>query len=157
MPDSSYFGDSFVVKMPSAALGNVNAPTFSGISSLVADDDGSLVAGWAAATGSAQAPISYAVYVAFGSVSAGALFVDANIIGRFDGLSARFYTLPDNTTFLNKDETYTVGVRAVSANGISETNTVIDTEVCLGVNLNDLELDVTAIKKLAKTILGNVV
>jgi len=93
----------------------------------------------------------------FGSVSAGALFVDANIIGRVDGLSARFYTLSDNTTFLNKDETYTVGVRAVSANGISETNTVIDTEVCLGVNLNDLELDVTAIKKLAKTILGNVV
>lgn len=157
MPNSSYFGDDFSVLMPSAALGNVNAPTFSGLSSLVANNDGSLTAGWSAATGSAQTPISYVVYVSLGSVSAGALFVDANIIGRFDTLSVRFYTLPDSNDFLTKGETYTVGVRAISANGISETNTTIDTEVCLGVSLNDVEVDVEAIKKLAKTILGNVV
>jgi len=164
MPNSQYFGDNFVVKMPSAALGNVTAPTFSGLSSSSANIDSSINIAWSAATGSAQSPVRYQEYIAEGSVSAGTLFVGGNLLRDTYGLSDIIYRLP-NGDYLSKGVTYTVGVRAVSANGIAETNTVIDTVVCSGVSvyniptnpLLDDDARIDDIKKLAKTILGNVV
>ncbi len=119
------------------AVQNTNAPVFSGISTLVANSDGSFTAGWSVATGSAQNPIRYQVYIALGTVSAAALFVSGNIVYSVPGTSVLITTL-SNQTYLTKGQDYTVGVRAISANNISETNTAVLTETMTGMNLSSV-------------------
>lgn len=136
------------------SIQNTNAPVFSGIQSTSANNDSSLNASWNAATGSAQAPIRYAVYIMIGSVSAAALFINGNKIGEFSGLTAKIYALA-NGSFLLKNQIYTLGVRALSGNSISETNTVILTDTCIGVSVLDVPSLVWDQLKSAHSISGS--
>ncbi len=155
MPNpSTYFKGKFANLMPTAAIGNTNAPVFSGISGLVANTDASLTYSWGSVTGSAQTPVRFQMFIAAGSVSAAALFVTGNRLRDAYGSSSTVYMLADGS-FLTKGVTYTAGVRAVSANGISETNTAILTAAVTGVSVNTLPSLVWDELKLAHTIAGS--
>lgn len=123
----SYAGAIAVKKFGTTAQTNTTPPTFGGITSATASTDGSILAAWSLATGSAATPIRYVVYCALGaSVPAASLFVGANIVGeaRSTWTSLRFFQLGDQSTYLVNGQSYTVGVRAFSAVNVFETNTV---------------------------------
>lgn len=122
-----YLATELIKKFPSSVVQNITPPTFAGVTSVVANSDGSLTANWAAASGAAAMPIRYKVYAALGaSVPAASLFVAANIVAEASSLwtKANFFQLGDQTTYFVNGQAYTVGVRAFSAENISETNTV---------------------------------
>jgi hypothetical protein len=122
------------------AVANTVAPTFSGISSVTANSDGSFTLGWSAATGSAAAPIRYRMYAALGSVSAAALFVNSNwVTTTKSGVTGgNVFQLGDQVTFFMNGQTYTFGVRAVSSENVAETNTAILTATSTGVSYSNI-------------------
>jgi hypothetical protein len=127
MAYSQYFAGQQSQLVPNASIVNAIAPTFSGVSSAVAQTDGSILAGWSlpVANGAAT-PIRVVVYIALGaSVSPSTLFTGPNAVGqgKSTDTSMRIYQLGDRSTFLTKGQTYTIGARAFSALSINETNT----------------------------------
>jgi hypothetical protein len=112
-----------------ACVTDLTPPTFSGISGLSVNPDGSMTASWSAATDSTP-QIRYEVYVQ-GSTATG-LFNLANIQQIVTTTSARIFTLP-NLTYLQNGVTYYVGVRAVDGVGNRETNTASQNAVSTGV------------------------
>lgn len=138
-PSSYFLGSSIVQKPAPASVPSTTPPVFAGIVSATPDNDGSIVASWAAGT-AANPPISYQVYIAFGSVSAGVLFNASNLteIVPSGVLSARIFTLKDQQTYLLKDQVYTLGVRAVDAYGNTETNIAISTAISTGVDVTPI-------------------
>ena len=106
---------------------NTTAPTFSGISSVTPNNDGSFTLTWSAATGAFATPVEYDIFVALGSVSAASLFVSGNNVStsQNNATSANVFTLANLATYFVNGQIYTFGVRAVSATNISDTNIAI--------------------------------
>ena len=101
-------------------------PTFAGITGATPNSDGSITVNYALAS-STKTPIDYHVYIALGNVSAGALFMPTNQAihippGKTTG---RVFFLADQTTYLVKDQVYTVGVRSNDVYGFEDSNTAI--------------------------------
>lgn len=122
-----------VQKLPSACVIDLTAPTFAGIATAVPHTDGTIKATWALGTDSTP-PIEYLVYIALGSVSAATLFQSTNLyaIAPSGSTSLDVYKLGDNVTYLIKDLTYTLGVRAKDGVGNIETNVAVLTAVATG-------------------------
>lgn len=130
-----------------ACLADITPPTFSGISALSANTDGSLLASWGLAT-DGTGPVEYDVFIQ--EDTATALFTSANIVLSTFALSTRIYTTPD-TLPLAPEVLYFVGVRARDRVGNQETNTVSMSAATAGVSLTAL---VQAIQTLAKSQSG---
>lgn len=115
-----------------ACLVDSTPPTFAGIAGATPENSGSIEAQWALASDS-NPPISYEVYIALGAVSAGVLFQPSNLvdIAPNGSTSKKVFTLGDGTTFLVKNQVYTLGVRARDALGNVEFNTVIQTATAI--------------------------
>jgi hypothetical protein len=110
-------------KLPNASLTNNTAPTFAGIVSVTPENSGAFTVTWGAASGAFVTPADYDIYVALGTVLPAALFVSSNIVDSVKTLTAKIFTLADQTTYFVNGLTYTFGVRARSAYNIQETNT----------------------------------
>jgi hypothetical protein len=92
--------------------------------------DGDITVEWTAATGTAESPIRYRIYVAIGAVSAASLFVSQNAGFVVESQTqARLFTLGDGQTVFTEGQQYTFGVRAVSSVGVSEENVQVITIV----------------------------
>ena len=127
MSYAQYFNGLFEQLPSNNSVANITAPTFAGVSSVTANNDGSVTINWALATGSAATPIRYKVYIALGaSVPAATLFVGTNIAQEAQSTAtfANVFQLGDRATYLVNGQAYTVGVRAFSATNVTETNTV---------------------------------
>lgn len=94
-------------------------PTFSGITSLTQNLDGSLQADWSAAS-DISLPIHYEIYIQ--AETATGLFTTSPMLA--GNTSKRIATLSDETTILQPNTTYYVGVRAVDGVGNRDTNSV---------------------------------
>lgn len=129
MAESQYFGGLFVQSTSNACVVDLVPPTFSGISGLISNANGSLTASWATGSDS-SGPISYEVYVQLSTATG--LFNLSNIATIVRGTSAVLYTLPNGNTF-DDDQTYYVGVRAIDGLGNRETNSVSLNAVSTGV------------------------
>jgi hypothetical protein len=118
----------------SSVTANTIAPTFSGISSVTPFNDGSFGITWLPAYGISASPTEYRVYVAYGSVTAASLFVNANwvLTTKQSATTATVFQLGDGITYFSNGNTYTFGVRAVSSQNVSETNAVIATSTAIG-------------------------
>jgi hypothetical protein len=160
-----YLANSAQKKFTSSVTANTTAPTFSGISSVTPRTDGSFAITWSAATGTSALPIEYRMYVALGSVSAASLFVNANWTSttKQSVISGNVFQLGDGSTYFVNGQIYTFGVRAVSSQNVSDTNTVISTSTAiasgnlasvfqtlvndLSTEITNLNSDLSAIKK----------
>lgn len=129
------FSNSATQKLPQACIVDLTAPTFAGIATLVANANGSLTAGWLAATEAVSNPVSYEVYIQ--AASATGLFNVANIAQISRTLSATIFAL-SNGQVLQQGVTYFVGVRAVDAIGNRDSNLVSLSRVSNGVLTSDL-------------------
>ena len=120
---AQYFDGNFDQTTSGACVIVNTPPTFSGISSLIANSDGSLTASWSAATGVAVNPVKYNIYIASGVVVPASLFLNSNLLPMSaTTTSARLY-VDASQTVLIAGQTYTVGVRAVDAVGNEDGNT----------------------------------
>lgn len=128
------FAGLFVQSTAQACLVDLTPPTFAGITSVVAQLNGSLLGSWSSATDS-TAPISYEVYIQ--PTTATGLFSISNVTQIVRGTSARIYTLADGTR-LQKDVTYFVGVRAIDAVLNRDSNLISMSAVSSGVLDDDL-------------------
>lgn len=108
-----------------AAINNIVAPTFAGITSVVANLDSTFSVSWSPATGGAATPINYEVYIALGNVSAGTLFQASNMAKVVQNNTTKIFMLADGVTYFVRGQVYTLGVRARSASGIQDSNTAI--------------------------------
>jgi hypothetical protein len=117
----------------SSVTANTIAPTFSGIASVTPKNDGSFTITWSAATGSPALPVEYRMYVALGSVSAGSLFVNSNWVSttKQTVVTGNVFQLGDGLTYFTNGLVYTFGVRAVSSQNVSDTNTAILTSTAI--------------------------
>lgn len=123
---SQYFAGLFSALTSKACTVDTTPPTFAGITGATPNSDGSIGVAWALAT-STKTPVDYRVYIALGSVSAATLFQQSNVTihvppGKTSG---RVFLLPDQSTYLVKDQVYTLGVRANDALGYEDSNTAI--------------------------------
>lgn len=109
-------------------------PTFSGIATLSPNTDGSLTATWLAGS-DLLSPIEYDVFIQNGS--AVDLFNPANRVLSKRGLSARIYTLA-NETPLTALVLYYVGVRARDSSGNQETNIISLSSMSVGVSIGSV-------------------
>lgn len=106
-------------------------PTFAGISSLVPQLNGSLLASWSA--GSTPNPtIEYDVYIQLGTATG--LFNAGNRTRTTFGTSIYLFTLADSATLLVAGSTYFVGIRARDPLGNQSTNTTSVSAVSTGVS-----------------------
>jgi hypothetical protein len=129
-----YLANDAEKNFTSSVTANTTAPTFSGIASVTPFNDGSFGISWSGATGPSASPTEYRIYVAAGSVTAVSLFVNSNwvLTTKQSVTTATVFQLGDGTTYFTNGSTYTFGVRAVSSQNISETNTVILTSTATG-------------------------
>jgi hypothetical protein len=133
MAFSQYFS-KFEQLSSSAAITDITPPTFSGISGLTVNSDGSLTASWSAGS-DPSTPIRYEVYLQ--AATATNLFLTTNIQRVTYGTSARIFTdVAGNVLAIGT--TYYVGVRAVDAVGNRETNTVSLNQTASGANFATL-------------------
>ena len=104
-----YF-EQFYQQSADACVVDLTPPTFSGITGLTINGDGSLNASWSAGS-DVSTPLRYEVYVQ--AETATGLFGTGNIQQIVSGTSARVFTTSD-LSYLQNGTTYHVGVRAVS-------------------------------------------
>ena len=123
---SQYFAGLFSALTSKACTVDTTPPTFAGISGATPNSDGSISVSWALAT-STKPPVGYHVYISLGSVSAATLFQQSNVTAHVPPgkTSGRVFLLPDQSTYLVKDQVYTLGVRANDAQGYEDSNTAI--------------------------------
>jgi hypothetical protein len=121
-----FFNDEFVQSSTGTSVPDITAPTFAGISGLIANPNGSLRASWLTATDASE--IRYEVYISTSNIG---LFNLSNRAYITVGLIADIFTLANND--LLTPTTYYVGVRAIDSYGNRETNTVSLNEISLGV------------------------
>jgi hypothetical protein len=132
MPNpSTYFAGNFSILAPQACLLDTTPPTFAGITGLVHQDDGSLLASWGAAS-DANPPIRYAIYVSQDS-NPPTHFSPSNFLCYVKSTSFRVFQLPNGTVF-QRGQTYYVGVRAEDSQGNIETNLVVLNDVANPLN-----------------------
>lgn len=117
---SFYFSGKFYHSVPSSCLVDITAPTFSGVSSITPNADGSLSVSWSAAS-DASLPIRYQVYLKKSNSTS--LFTDTYLVQITKNLNTRLYVDADLNT-LEENATYYVGVRAMDGVGNVETNVV---------------------------------
>lgn len=130
------FSSSVINRTSQACIVDVTPPTFAGITSLVANANGSLTASWSAAS-DVTLPIRYQVYVQANSSTG--LFNNSNFQGcaRDGNLNHTFFTdASDNS--LTMGTTYFVGVRAIDGVGNLNTNLAVLSAVSNGVADNSL-------------------
>jgi len=120
MAASHHFAGLFYNTTPNACLVDSTSPTFSGVSSITPNADGSLSVSWLAASDSTP-PIRYHVYLKKGDSTS--LFTDAYLVQITKNLTTRLYVDAD-LNLLEENATYYVGVRAMDAVGNIETNLV---------------------------------
>lgn len=165
MPSPQYFDGPFKQVAAQACLVDLTPPTFAGIASVVPKNNGAIQVTWLAAT-DATPPIEYKIYIALGSVSAGTLFNSSNLvtIAPAGSLNKMIFTLADQTTFIIKDQVYTLGVRAEDAVGNVDTNTAILTATALGsvdlatifgIDVDDLEAQIVLLTALVNSLTGS--
>lgn len=126
----SQFSRSVIQKIAQNNATNVVVPTFAGISTAVSQSDGSVLISWSAATGAFLSPVRYEILISPGSVAAAVLFalpkkIEPKMVG---ATSSQVYVDSDGVALVAGD-TYTYGVRAVSASNISDNNITILTSV----------------------------
>lgn len=128
-----YLANDVEKKFTSSITANTTAPTFSGISSVTPNNDGSFTITWLAAYGISASPTEYRIYVAIGSVAAASLFVDSNWIStsKQTVTTANVFQYLNGTEYFNTGSIYTFGVRAVSSQNVSDTNAVIITSTAI--------------------------
>lgn len=128
-----YF-ESMVQKLPSACVIDITPPTFAGITGLVPQANGSLLASWSAAT-DPTLPLVYELYCLPGVVAAAALFAASPAL-KTSNLSE--YLFRDSVGALLIGGTYTVGVRVRDGVGNLDSNLIVMTAVSAGVLTDDL-------------------
>lgn len=108
-------------------------PTFAGLTSAVPKNNGAILLSWNLATDTSN-PITYLLYIALGTVNAATLFQTANLVSIAPAgkTSQPIFSLADQTTYIIKDQQYTVGVRARDAAGNIDSNVVLSTVTALG-------------------------
>lgn len=156
MPNpSTYFAGRFSSLAAKACIIDTSLPTFAGISAVAFQNDGSALLSWSAAT-TTKPPITYQLFVALGSVSAGSLFVTANMVDEVPAAMAswRVFMLANQTLYFNPGSVYTFGVRAVDSFNYSDTNTAILTATASNVSYNTLASAVWDQPKSAHTTSG---
>lgn len=133
----SYYAESSIIETPNACIVDLIPPTFSGISTAVAQNNGSTKITWNAAT-DATTPIRYNIYIAYGSVSATSLFQPNNLVmvsppnstsSYIFNLAPGVWLNPSDPIFLTKGQIYTYGVRAIDGVGNIDNNNTILTEI----------------------------
>ena len=129
---SVYFAGPISILLSNACVFNITPPTFSGISSVTPNTDGSITVNWSLASDSST-PVEYLVYIALGSVSAATLFQSSNLvrINPAGTTTTRIFLLGDQSTYLVNGSTYTLGVRAKDAVGNINTNNAILTATAI--------------------------
>ena len=141
MPNpSTYFAGFFGGLAAKPCLVSTGPPTFSGISSLVANANGSLTASWSAGS-STFTPLTYQVFIQAGSATG--LFTGANLLTEVSGLTTTLYT--DAAFSPLAATTYYVGVRALDSSRVSETNTTSLSAVSAGIASNSLYNAIVAV------------
>ena len=127
-----YFGGPVSALSSNACVLDTTAPTFSGVTSVTPETDGSFDIAWGAATDSTP-PIDFLVYGGLGTLTAGALFVPGNLIAVVPSgnTQGRVFTLADHETYFVKGEAYTFGVRARDAVGNINTNVAVSTSTAI--------------------------
>jgi hypothetical protein len=128
MANNIYFGGTDYNVSSNACVFDITPPSFSGVSSLVAQPNGSLRATWTAAT-DASSPVRYNIYV---STSAGDIYT--KLIGSVNGLTVDIFQ--STTGLLQYNTTYYVAVRAVDAVGNINTNVVTLSAISSGVSID---------------------
>jgi hypothetical protein len=134
-----FFNDEFIQVSTGTSIPDTTAPTFSGITGLVANPNGSLKVSWGAVVTSGNARVE--VYISASSVG---LFSLSNIAVISTGTEIDVFNLADNSLLI--PTTYYVGVRAIDDYANRETNTVILNEVSLGVVDADIITILNSIK-----------
>lgn len=127
------FASLFEQSTSKACLVDVTGPTFAGITSAVAQINGSVNVGWSAAT-DATTPLTYAVYVKAGSAPNPGTDTPA-VLTR--ALSAKVY-VDGLQALLVKGTTYYFLVRAIDAVGNQDSNLISMTAISAGVLTDDL-------------------
>lgn len=112
-----------------ACVVDLTAPVFLGITTLVAQPNGSLRATWSAGT-DVSVPVQYNIYIQ--ATSATGLFSPSNETLKTTQLTKDIFQLA-NGGLLLKDTVYFVGVRCVDAVGNEETNVVSLSATSIGV------------------------
>lgn len=129
-----YFAQKMYVDLPDACTFDVTAPTFSGITGLVPQANGSLLASWSAAT-DPTLPLVYELYCLPGVVLAATLFAASPAL-KTSNLSE--YLFRDSVGALLIGGTYTVGVRVRDGVGNLDSNLIVMTAASAGVLTDDL-------------------
>jgi len=110
---------------PASATVINTPPIFAGITGATPNADGSINVQWAAAT-SVNLPFEYQVYIAPGSVSAATLFaLKPVVLVDSPNSNVNVFKLTDQSTYLVKDQVYTLGVRV--RDGVKNQNTNLTT------------------------------
>lgn len=134
---AQYFAGLMYQSTPNACVVDLTPPTFTGISALTAQTNGTFLVAWPAAT-DATGPITYDIYISLGVVNAASLFVASNITMSFRptgaGPYSRYiYQLGSSGAYLVYGQIYTVGVRCRDGLSNENTNTALLTAVSNGV------------------------
>ena len=137
MAYSQYFAGNFSHLTSQACMVDLNPPTFAGITTLVAQANGSLKATWAAATELVSPPIHYKRYIQLASEDVADLFNSNNHIISVHHLETYIFT-DKNDDALLPGTSYRVGVRAIDAVGNESSNTQSLTAISTGVLTDSL-------------------
>jgi hypothetical protein len=155
---SQYFDGLFSHLTANASITDTTPPTFAGITTLTAEPNGALSAGWDVATDGTP-PLEYSVYITVGSVAAVTLFSASNLVAITPALSYKIFTTADQN-YLEAAE-YTVGVRAKDAVGNINQNTAVLVTTASGVlsdslaaSVLQLNIDTTKIENAAALVLS---
>lgn len=147
------FASSVINRTSQACLSDITPPTFSGITGLVANANGSLTASWSAAS-DATTPIRYRVYIQANTATG--LFNSTNVQNIVENDTNHIIFTDSFDQVLTFGTTYYVGVRAVDSVGNANTNTASMSAVSAGVADNSLsnKLD-TLLARLTSLRAGN--
>ena len=119
---NTYFTGEMELTPTQACIVDTTPPTFAGVQSVTPQNSGALLVQWPAAVGTPP-PLEYKVHIGLGVVPAATLFASAPVI-HVNTLQTLVFTLNDQSTYLVKDQVYTIGVRAEDGLGNTETNMV---------------------------------
>ena len=134
-----FFNDEFTQASTGTSISDTTAPTFAGITSLLANPNGSLKASWTAGTDTSE--VRYEIYI--NTTSAG-LFSLSNRAAITVNTTIDIFNLANNSLLINT--TYYVGVRAIDMYGNRETNIAILNKISLGVVDADIITILNSIK-----------
>lgn len=117
------FSSTMVQKLPSACTPDVTPPTFAGVATAVAQANGSILAGWLAATDAGSGVAGYDIFIHKSSNPAIDLWLSTNLADKTNELSRLVFTLRGNIA-LEAGVEYRIGVRARDNAGNVDSNVV---------------------------------